>query len=193
MKRIILASASPRRRELLSQVGVTFEVIPSTVEEICNETNPSKMVEKLSEQKAESVAKTQSGDFIVIGADTIVAKDGVVLGKPSDEENAFVMLQSLQGTVHQVYSGVTLVSRYSGEKTVRSFHVMTTVELFPMTEGQMLDYIATGDCMDKAGAYGIQGCFAEYVKGITGDYYNVVGLPISRLMRELRPLLEKVR
>jgi septum formation protein len=193
MKRVILASASPRRRELLSQVGVTFEVLASTKEEVCDETEPSKLVEALARQKAESVAKIQTGDCIVIGSDTVVAKDGAVLGKPSDEENAFAMLQSLQGAVHQVYSGVALVSVQGSEKTVRCFHVMTEVEFFPMTEKQIRDYIATGDCMDKAGAYGIQGCFAEYVKGIVGDYYNVVGLPVSRLMRELRPLLEESR
>lgn len=189
MKRIILASASPRRKELLSQVGMTFEIIPSTQEESCTETIPSKLVETLALQKAENVAKTQAGDYIVIGSDTIVTKAGIVLGKPSDEQHAFAMLQSLQGDIHQVYSGVALISLKDNQRTTSCFHVMTEVEVYPMTKKQILDYIATGDCMDKAGAYGIQGCFAEHIKGIVGDYYNVVGLPISRLMQELRPLL----
>lgn len=191
MKRVILASASPRRRELLSQVGVDFEMIPSNGEELCGETEPAKIVEALALQKAESVADPLSGDFIVIGADTIVTKDGAVLGKPSDEKHAFGMLQSLQGSRHQVYSGVALVWMEQGTRHSKQFHVMTEVEVLPMTKQQILDYIATGDCMDKAGAYGIQGCFAEYVRGISGDYYNVVGLPVSRLMQELRPLLSR--
>lgn len=189
MKRVILASASPRRRELLSQVGIQFEVIPSTEEEICRETEPSCVVEALALQKAENVAKKLTGDFIVIGSDTIVTKDRRILGKPSDREDAFAILQSLQGDVHQVYSGVALISSQGEEGKNCCFHVMTEVEVLPMTKQQILDYIATGDCMDKAGAYGIQGCFAEYIKGIVGDYYNVVGLPVSRLMQELRPLL----
>lgn len=185
-KRIILASASPRRRELLAQVGVEFEVIPSTEEEICEEKEPSRLVETLALQKAEAVAKTLTGDYIVIGADTIVTKDGAVLGKPVDKENAYQMLHTLQGTFHQVCSGVALVCQEQGEIKKKQFHVMTEVEVLPMTKQQILAYIGTGDCMDKAGSYGIQGCFAEHIKGIRGDYYNVVGLPVSRLMQELR-------
>ena len=184
MKRIILASASPRRKELLSQVGVVFEVIPSMEEEICKEKEPAKLVELLARQKAESVAAGVTGEYIVIGSDTVVTKDGEVLGKPSDKEEAFRMLYSLQGATHQVYSGVALVSCQNGEKEIRSFSVMTEVEVLPMEKQQIEGYIATGDCMDKAGAYGIQGCFAEYIKGIHGDYYNVVGLPLSRLMQK---------
>ena len=189
MKRVILASASPRRKELLAQMGVDFEIIPSTGEEICEETQPPKLVEALALQKAQNVADTLSGNYIVIGSDTVVAKDGRVLGKPADEWNAQEMLMGLQGNRHQVYSGVALLWQEDGIKGTKHFHVMTEVEVFPMTKQQILDYIATGDCMDKAGAYGIQGRFAEYVRGIVGDYYNVVGLPVSRLMQELRPLL----
>lgn len=190
MKRVVLASASPRRRELLALVGVNFEVLPSTGEEICNETEPAGIVEALALQKAENTAGLLSGDFIVIGADTIVTKDGTVLGKPADEGQAFKMLSELQGGRHQVYSGVALVWAEHNRRHSKKFHVMTEVEVLPMTEQQILGYIASGDCMDKAGAYGIQGCFAEYICGITGDYYNVVGLPVSKLMQELRPLLE---
>lgn len=189
MERVILASASPRRKELLSLVGVDFEILPSTGEEICEETDPSKMVEILALQKAEDVAKQLSGDFIVIGADTVVAKDGVIFGKPMDEKHASEMLTCLQGQKHQVYSGVALVWVKNGTTYRKRFYVMTEVEVLPMSEQQILGYIASGDCMDKAGAYGIQGCFAEYICGISGDFYNVVGLPVSRLMQELRPLL----
>ena len=189
MRKIILASASPRRKELLEQVGVEFEIIPSTCEEVCNETEPSRVVEVLALQKAEDVAKNLTKDFVVIGSDTVVAKDGKVLGKPVSKENAYEMLEDLQGEKHQVYSGVALVWNENGTIKHTNFHVMTEVEVFPMTKQQILDYIATGDPMDKAGSYGIQGCFAEHIKGIVGDYYNVVGLPISRVMQELRPLL----
>ena len=189
MKRVVLASASPRRRELLSQVGIVFEAIPSSEEERCTETEPARLVEILATRKAENVADGLAGDYIVIGSDTIVTKDGVVLGKPSDKEEAFQMLYSLQGAFHQVYSGVALISCQDGKSERHCFHVMTEVEVLPMTKQQIAGYIATGDCMDKAGAYGIQGAFAEYIKGIRGDYYNVVGLPLSRLMQELRPLL----
>lgn len=189
MRRVILASASPRRKELLELVGVEFEIIPSTCEEFCKETEPSKIVEVLALQKAEDVAKNLNDDYIVIGSDTVVAKDGKVLGKPSGKEHAYEMLEDLQGEKHQVYSGVALVWNENGKTKSKHFHVMTEVEVFPMTKQQILDYIATRDCMDKAGAYGIQGCFAEHIKGIVGDYYNVVGLPISSLMRELRELL----
>ena len=184
MERVILASASPRRKELLSLVGVDFEILPSTGEEICEETEPSKMVEILALQKAEDVAKQLSGDFIVIGADTVVAKDGVIFEKHASE-----MLTCLQGQKHQVYSGVALVWAKNGTTYRKRFYVMTEVEVLPMSEQQILGYIASGDCMDKAGAYGIQGCFAEYICGISGDFYNVVGLPVSRLMQELRPML----
>lgn len=189
MKRVVLASASPRRRELLSQVGIVFETISSTAQEACTETEPAKLVEILARRKAENVAEGLTGEYIVIGSDTIVTKDGVVLGKPSDKEEAFRMLYSLQGAFHQVYSGVALISCQDGKSERYCFHVMTEVEVLPMTKQQIAEYIATGDCMDKAGAYGIQGAFAEYIKGIRGDYYNVVGLPLSRLMQELRPLL----
>lgn len=186
MRKVILASASPRRKEILEQVGMEFHIIPSTCEEICAETEPSNVVRSLALQKAEDIAGKINGDFVVIGSDTVVAKDGQILGKPVDEKHAFEMLDSLQGDIHQVYSGVALVWNENSELKQKKFYAMTEVEIFPMTKQQIADYIATRDCMDKAGAYGIQGCFAEHVKGIKGDYYNVVGLPISLVMKELR-------
>ena len=118
-----------------------------------------------------------------------MTKVGNVLGKPFDSEEAVLMRSRLQGSVHHVYSSVALCFCQNGKKERRCFHVMPEVEVLPMTKQQIIDYIATGDCMDKAGAYGIQGAFAEHIKGICGDYYNVVGLPLSKLMQELRPLL----
>lgn len=197
MKKIVLASASPRRKELLTQVGVTFDVVPSTAKEYSTETLPKKVVEALALLKAEDVADKLSQDSssdikntIIIGSDTIVTKDGLMLGKPKDKEDAFEMLSMLQGNVHQVYSGVAMIIYEQDYVTTKVFHVRTDVEVFPMTDKQIYNYIATGDCMDKAGAYGIQGRFAEYIKGIVGDYYNVVGLPVSRLMQELRPYFD---
>ncbi len=199
---IILASASPRRRELLKQVGLEFIVIPSSCEETRTETEPSLLVESLALQKAEDVYHkikkgqlpegeafhdlSQKTDYIIIGADTLVAKGKTVLGKPEDEEDAFRMLSFLQGTSHQVYSGVAILSVKNNICHTKQFHVKTDVAVFPMTRQQIRDYIATGEPMDKAGAYGIQGRFAEHIKEIHGDYYNVVGLPVSRVMQNLQ-------
>lgn len=190
--RVILASASPRRREILKQVGLEFEVIPAVGEEQGTASEPSELVEELASHKAEEVfsqlrKEVTSGDFAVLGADTVVALEGRILGKPTDENHAFQMLNSLQGRKHQVYSGVAIYSLREGREERKCFHVMTEVEVFPMTEAQIAAYIATGEPMDKAGAYGIQGRFAAYIKGIAGDYYNVVGLPVSRVVQALFP------
>ena len=203
-KKIILASASPRRRELLSQIGLDFEVVVSETEEKITSTEPAKVVEELSAQKAEAVweklcsmtasqgsvtnaerleegsgvsrpdegsegfdPEQKSGEttitgIIVLGADTVVASDGKILGKPADTEAAVAMLTMLQGRGHEVYTGVT--------------------------DAQIREYVATGDPMDKAGAYGIQGLCARYISGIAGDYNNVVGLPVGRVYQELHGL-----
>ncbi|MCD7825591.1 MAG: Maf family protein [Clostridiaceae bacterium] len=195
-KKLILASGSPRRSELLTQIGIPFTVLSSDCEETCKETEPAKLVEALALQKAQDVwNKLQDGalgeDFskpeayLVLGADTMVAKDGHVFGKPGDEAEAFSMLHALQGTSHQVFSGVALIT---AEETI-CFHVRTEVEVYPMTNEQIHAYIATGEPMDKAGAYAIQGRFAEYIREIHGDYYNVVGLPVARVMKEIRKFI----
>lgn len=188
-KKIILASASPRRRELLAQIGLPFTVQVSSVEEVITKTAPEEIVMELSAQKAEDVKKNAGEDCIVIGADTIVAySDGEktrILGKPGSEEEAFGMLKLLQGKTHQVYTGVTICS---GEQT-RTFYEKTQVHVYPMNKEQIEEYIKTGDPMDKAGAYGIQGQFAAFIKGIEGDYNNVVGLPVGRLYQELCKLM----
>lgn len=189
MRKLILASASPRRKELLEQIGLEFEVIPSNAPEKYTSTEPEKIVMELATLKAIDTASKLEDGFIVIGADTIVVNDGKILGKPKDEEDAFLMLSNLQGKTHQVYSGVTLVISQGDKKIIKRLFEKTEVAVMAMTDEQIKDYIATKDPMDKAGAYGIQGYFAQYVKGIVGDYYNVVGLPLSHLMRELRAFL----
>ena len=190
--RVILASASPRRLDLLRQVGIEPEIEPSHVEEVITSTVPDQVVMELSRQKAEDIAALHAGeDASVIGADTVVAYDGKILGKPKDEADAVRMIRSFQGKVHQVYTGVTLVfcgkaAENAAEqwKTI-TFAEKTEVFVCSMTEQQIEDYVKTGEPMDKAGAYGIQGRFAVWVKGISGDYNNVVGLPLGRVCREL--------
>lgn len=191
MVRVILASGSPRRKELLEQVGVSFEISVAKGEEIITRKVPWEIVEELSLQKATEVADRYSAEqgvtekTIVIGADTIVAYGEEIMGKPKSEKMAKEMLQKLQGGFHQVYTGVTLIIMTAEKRQVVTFHEKTDVEMYPMTEAQIEAYVATKEPMDKAGAYAIQGKCAAYVKGICGDYNNVVGLPVARLMQEL--------
>ena len=193
-KRVILGSASPRRRELLSQIGIEFEVLVSDKEESYTSTEPEEIVKELAKMKAENVASEAEeklgqklSETIVIGADTIVVRDQQILGKPKDEEDAFAMLQSLQGRTHEVYTGVAILSYdEEGRRQVINHAVETKVRVHEMSVQEIRAYIATGDPMDKAGSYGIQGCFAAYVDGIDGDYYNVVGLPVSYLYQQLK-------
>ena len=196
MSRIVLASASPRRRELLSQAGFEFDVIPSKGEEIITKEHPAEVVEELSLQKAREVAeRILSGseeirDFsVVIGADTVVAANHRILGKPADRDDARRMITELQGNVHQVYTGVTLIVK-DPDRGLRAatFHECTDVDVCGMTMEEIEDYISTREPYDKAGAYGIQGSFGIYIRAIRGCYYNVVGLPISRLYHELQKL-----
>ena len=188
MKKFILASASPRRKELLSQIGIPFLIDVSNAEEKTESDNPGKIVMDLSYLKAMEVFKRQSDDTVVIGADTIVFAGGKVLGKPKDIQEAYAMIHSLQGAVHQVYTGVTLVWMEKSDIEYASFYEITEVELYPMSEKEIQHYIAMKEPYDKAGGYAVQGYFARYVKGINGDYNNVVGLPIGRLYQELNSL-----
>lgn len=208
--RLVLASASPRRRELLSQIGLEFTVMPSTKEENAKTTEAGALVQELSRQKAVDIWEQLSGgqgqnpdadqeqiseetqepnlngkrqpELLVIGADTVVCCEGKILGKPHSREAAAEMLTALQGRSHEVYTGVTL---YSQSETV-TFFECTQVEFYPMTEVEISEYIDSKEPMDKAGAYGIQGLGAQFVKGIRGDYNNVVGLPVGRLYQELK-------
>lgn len=186
--KLILASASPRRKELLEKIGMGFEIIPAKGEEVITKVLPWEVVEELSFQKAKEIAEEQKEPCIVIGADTIVAKGEQIMGKPKDEADACRMLREIAGDCHQVYTGVTLIRTGEKEK-VLTFAEKTEVFLYPMDETEIKAYVATKDCMDKAGAYGIQGDFAIYVKGIEGDYYNVVGLPIGKVYQQLKQLL----
>lgn len=184
---MILASQSPRRRELLGIITKDFEVIPARGEELLPEgISPRDAVILLSRQKAEEVRRRKFPNIpdipdTIIAADTVVAIDGEILGKPSSRDNAIEMLRSLSGRMHIVYTGVTIIS---AEKTV-SFAEETVVEFYPLTDEEIIGYVNSGDPMDKAGAYGIQGKGALLVKRIKGDYYNVMGLPIGRIYREL--------
>ena len=208
--RLVLASASPRRRELLSQIGLEFTVMPSTKEENAKTTEAGALVQELSRQKAVDIWEQLSGgqgqnpdadqeqiaeetqepnlngkrqpELLGIGADTVVCCEGKILGKPHSREAAAEMLTALQGRSHEVYTGVTL---YSQSETV-TFFECTQVEFYPMTEVEISEYIDSKEPMDKAGAYGIQGLGARFVKGIRGDYNNVVGLPVGRLYQELK-------
>ena len=181
--KIILASNSPRRRELLGQMGIKdFKVSAPNVDESVEEgLSPVQVVEELSLRKARAAAKRAGPGDLIIAADTVVALDGAVLGKPRDEAGAFAMLSSLSGREHHVYTGVTVLR---GERAVTE-HEETAVTFRPLEEGEIWGYIATGEPMDKAGAYGIQGLGALLVSGIRGDSCNVVGLPVFRLGRIL--------
>lgn len=188
--RYILASASPRRKELLAQAGITFEVIPSTIEEKITKENPKDIVMELAAGKAADVYQTLSpadDEYItVIGADTIVVYRDEILGKPADKTEAYDMLSLLSDRTHQVYTGVSLIIHKNGKKSQRTFYEKTDVTLYPITREDLHTYVESGDPLDKAGAYGIQGAFAIHVKEIRGEYNNVVGLPIGRLYHELQ-------
>lgn len=241
--KIYLASASPRRKELLEQIGLKFEVKVSHVQERVTAAEPGRVVEELSMQKAEAVLGelieagmwempelpksvqeielpelpkpgqeiklpeapesgqeielpelSESGketeEILIVGADTVVEMDGIILGKPSDRKQGAKMLKQLAGRTHRVYTGVTLLYRAGDGKAFRkTFHEMTKVSFYPMSGEEISRYLATGDCMDKAGAYGIQGFCARYIRGIEGDYNNVVGLPVGRLYQEAKEWL----
>ena len=193
---VILASASPRRSELLKRTGIEPEVIPSDIDEDVLITDPAELVSELSERKCTDVAMrllaSQAeipGKTIVIGADTVVAAGGNILGKPVDEKDAFRMLQNLSGRLHEVLTGVFMIF-IEDRKIVRteSFAETTRVKVAALSDQEIWEYIATGEPMDKAGAYGIQGLFSRYVEGIEGDYSNVVGLPVCRIYKVFRGL-----
>ncbi len=180
---IILASNSPRRRELLAQIGIRdFQILSPDVDEAVESgLSPARMVETLSLRKAQAAAGRAGADDLIIAADTVVALDGRVLGKPRDQGEAFAMLSALSGREHRVYTGVTVL----GGGQAATEHEETAVAFRALSPEEIRDYIATGEPMDKAGAYGIQGVGALLVQGIRGDYCNVVGLPLFRLGRML--------
>lgn len=179
MARLVLASQSPRREALLRQIGLDFEVVPSGVDEsVLEGLSPAEAAEKLALQKAVSVAANRS-QGLVVGADTVVVLGGRILGKPADPEEAAAMLRRLSGREHQVITGLAVVDAATGR--TRSGTVTTNVRFATLTPDLIARYVATGEPLDKAGAYGIQGFGALLIEGIRGCYYNVVGLPLHRL------------
>ena len=187
---IILASKSPRRKELLENIGIKPLIIVSDADENIDESNPEELVKKLSHIKAQAVydkikADKTIGlheDDYILGADTIVYANGNVLGKPKDKDDARAMIKTLSGSVHSVYTGFTLID---SEGNTVSKSVETKVYVYEMSDSEIEDYISTDEPYDKAGAYGIQGLFGKYVEKIEGDYNNVVGLPVSAIYNTL--------
>lgn len=204
---IILASASPRRKELMQQIGAEFQIYPSDAEEVITKSEPQEIVVELARQKAESIKnKYETGGLsvsegkisseqnsgkeelplLVIGADTVVAADAAILGKPEDREDAKRMLDLLAGHTHQVYTGVSIWIRSLAGWQEHYFYEKTDVTMYPMSEEEKENYLNTPEPYDKAGAYGIQGKCAAYIEKICGDYNNVVGLPVARLYQEMK-------
>lgn len=181
MPKIILASASPRRKELMELAGYDFEVICADIVEVVpEEAMPQEVVMSLALQKAQAVA-AEHKEAVVIGSDTVVALDGKILGKPHSEQEACEMLRSLSGRTHKVFTGVAIVC---GGK-VKNFFDETDVEFYSLSDDEIKKYVATGEPTDKAGAYGIQGKGSVLVKRINGDFFSVMGLPIAKLYREM--------
>lgn len=184
---LILASASPRRSQLLRQMGLSFMVDPAHIDEgAVRASRPSALAETLALSKAQAIAHKHTGSAYVIGADTIVVSHGRVLGKPRDESEAVAMLRRLSGSWHRVITGIAVVD--AGDGRYRVGHEVTAVEFAPMTIREIQAYIDTGDPMDKAGSYGIQGLAGQYIPRIRGDYFNVMGLPLHRLRMMLRDI-----
>ena len=186
-KKVVLASQSPRRQELIKLIFDSVEILPAD----CDETLPDgigarEAVEYLSKIKNDASSELTEKDNLIISADTVVAVDDEILGKPVDKEDARRMISLLSGKVHQVYTGVTI----SLNGKVKTFSEKTDVEFFNLTEDEIEEYISSSEPYDKAGAYGIQGKAGLLVKGINGDYYNVVGFPIARLKREIEEFIK---
>ena len=182
MKEIILASKSPRRKELLEKCGIDFTCDPADIDESMNLKNDLKEeIQLLARKKAEAVLKRHPG-ALVIGSDTIVVVDGKVFGKPKNHDEAAAMLKQLQGRSHEVITGLCFCSK----KKIWTDQVTSKVTFVPMDEAEIEKYIASGECDDKAGAYGIQGLGGRYIEQIEGDYYAIMGLPLSLVYRELK-------
>ena len=182
-RHIILASTSPRRQELIGALRIPFEIMPSDADEDTPYGwEPSMIVETLALRKADAVYRKLSesdSNAVIVGSDTIVVLEGDILGKPADNKDAVRMLSMLQGRTHKVYTGVACVDALTGRSIVR--HRKTTVNMKPLNDDQIMSYVRSGEPADKAGAYAIQGLGASIVDSIEGDYFNVVGLPISLL------------
>ena len=181
MKHIILASASPRRKEILELADLKFDIMPSNAQEITTKTAPNEVVMELASIKEKDIYEKSEKQSMIVGADTVVAYQGQILGKPTDEADAKRMLTMLSGQTHEVYTGVCVIE----DEKIKTFYEETKVTFYEISDEQIDHYIKTGEPMDKAGSYGIQGKAAVFIKGIEGDYYNVVGFPIARFLQEI--------
>jgi septum formation protein len=187
MKTLVLASASPRRQELIRTYGIPVRILVSDVDESTPaDWSPEHVVEQLALRKARAVLADVEENEIVVGSDTIVVLNGAILGKPKDVEDAIRMVTALQGTTHEVYSGVACIDKATGQALVD--YRRTSITMAPLTDEQVRRYVATGEPMDKAGGYGIQGKAAEFVTEMVGDYFSVVGLPVAALAQLLQQL-----
>lgn len=190
--KLILASCSPRRRELIKLLGLPYECVSVDTDEHTDAKEPDAAVCEISAQKAEAVLSERGlgANEVIIGADTVVVYGSRILGKPSDEEDARRTLHLLSGNTHSVYTGITLIYRRKedGQITRKSFAEETEVHFLPLSDSEISEYLASGEYTDKAGSYAIQGVFSVHISGISGDYNNVVGFPVSRLYSELRRL-----
>lgn len=186
--KLILGSSSPRRREILSTLGIPFTVRTADTDETCDASDPALRVQTIAARKCQAVRAlleaegSLSEDTVILTADTLVTLDGLFLGKPADREDALRMMRLLQGNTHTVASGICV---YGYGRTV-SAHEMTRVSFAPMTEAEVVAYVGTGEPFGKAGGYAIQGMAARYITGIEGDYFNVVGLPVRRLYETVK-------
>jgi len=188
-ERIILASKSPRRKEIMELCGYNPVIMVSECDESqVIEKDPKKLVEKLSCLKAKAVSEKCKNNDMIIAADTIVVRDKTILGKPKTKKEAFEMIRSLSGRDHDVYTGVTLIYKKKSGNKIISFVDRTSVTVSPMTNCQIHAYVDTGEPMDKAGGYGIQGSFGKFIPSIKGDYYSVMGLPMAKTYEAIREL-----
>ncbi len=185
MKKIILASSSPRRKELLATAGLEFQIHVKDVDETIPEGTPPADAAKMTAKKKAAAVADGFRDSVVIGADTIVVANGRILGKPKDEADAVSMLTMLSGIEHEVITGVCIIC---GDKT-ESFAQISKVKFYDLTADEISAYVATGEPMDKAGAYGIQGLGCTLVERIEGDYFNIVGLPVAEVCRRIKVLI----
>lgn len=184
-KKIILASASPRRKELLENLDLEFDIIPDNSDEVIDEfLAPEEVVRALAIQKASNVGKNADKNALVIGADTVVCIDGQILGKPKDAEDAKKMLYTLSGREHYVCTGIAIYDCETGR--IVSDMERTAVKFKPLDDDEIDKYVSSGAPLDKAGAYGIQGHASLFVEGIRGDFFNVVGLPVCKLSMLLK-------
>lgn len=185
MTKVILASTSPRRKELMSLLDIPFSIQAKEVDESFDQhLTPAEVVQYLAEKKAKIILEVNS-DSVVIGSDTLVVFENEIIGKPTCTENAIEILQKLSGKTHQVYTGVAILK----EKRTDVFYEVTDVTFFEITQEEIEWYVNTGEPKDKAGAYGIQGYGSTLVEKINGDYFTIVGLPVSKLKRKLKDFL----